>query len=94
MVGNSSIRISWGRSSANRNAAGVALGMGMAGGFPQTGVFGRFGDSGGLAAAYGGFAAQAPGVIDPCAPSQYDMLPQPAEQLSLSLGTVPVCISI
>ncbi len=67
MVGNSSIRISWGRSSANRNAAGVALGMGMAGGFPQTGAFGRFGDSGGLAAAYGGFAAQAPGVIDPCA---------------------------
>ncbi len=66
MVGNSSIRISWGRSSANRNAAGVALGMGMAGGFPQTGAFGRFGDSGGLAAAYGGFAAQAPGVIDPC----------------------------
>ena len=67
MVGNSSIRISWGRSSANRNAAGVALGMGMgAGGFPQAGAFGRFGDSSGLAAAYGGFAAQGPGVIDPC----------------------------
>ena len=71
MVGNSSIRISWGRSSANRNAAGVALGMGMAGGFPQTGAFGRFGDSSGLAAAYGGFAAQAPGVIDPCVSHRY-----------------------
>ena len=81
MVGNSSIRISWGRSSANRNAAGVALGMGMAGGFPQTGAFGRFGDSGGLAAAYGGFAAQAPGVMDPCALHRCSRpLLQPAEQ--------------
>ena len=65
MVGNSSIRISWGRSSANRNVVGMGMGM-TTGPFPQSAAYSRFGDVGALAAAYGGFGGQPSTVMDPC----------------------------
>ena len=58
MVGSTSIRISWGRSSANRHAPslGVVAPSSYAqlpGGYPGAGAYGGYDPTGGLAGAYG-----------------------------------------
>jgi hypothetical protein len=58
MVGSTSIRISWGRSSANRHAPslGVVAPSSYAqlpGGYPAAGAYGGYDPTGGLAGAYG-----------------------------------------
>jgi len=78
MVGNSSIRISWGRSSANRNVAALSALAPAA--FGQASPYGRYGDAGALAAAYGAFSSGGPGVIDPCVP-----LPSALEYFSTAI---------
>lgn len=71
MVGSTSIRISWGRSSANRHAPslGVVAPPSYAqlpGGYPGAGSYGNYDPTGALAGAYGS-APYGSGPADPYA---------------------------